>query len=192
MSTALNKAIDGVRRHQLNVDAYRRMFETGVIAQDARVELIDGEIFDMPPIGLPHSSIVNQLTERFVLAMAGHAIVQPQSSIVLSDLSEPEPDLCVLRTEKDYYRYTPKRTEDVLLIVGVAESSMAYDRSIKVPMYARHNLPEVWLIDVQRRELHRFLEPCPDGYQKHDCLPTPATLTPTCLPEISIDMSGVI
>jgi Uma2 family endonuclease len=150
---------DKPRPHRLTVDDYYRMAEVGILAPDARVELIDGEIIDMAPPGSSHAGTVDYLL-RVLGAAAGHkAQVRVQNPVRLSQYSEPQPDLTLLRPREDFYRTRHPRAEDVLLIVEVAASSLRFDRRKKVPLYARHAVPEVWLVDLGGERLVRYRRP---------------------------------
>jgi Uma2 family endonuclease len=147
------------RRHRLTVDDYYRMAEVGILDPEARVELIDGEIIDMAPPGSPHAGTVNYLTEVLMRAVQGGAIVLVQNPVRLSNYSEPQPDLALLRRRDDFYRERHPRADDALLIVEVAASSLRLDRKTKVPLYARHGIPEMWLVDLGGRRLVRYRAP---------------------------------
>ncbi|MDP9436953.1 MAG: Uma2 family endonuclease [Actinomycetota bacterium] len=134
--------------HRFTVDEYHRMAETGLLAPDARVELIEGEVIDVPPIGPPHASVVDRLTRLLVLGLAESAIVRVQGPVRLSDISEPQPDLTVLAPRADFYALATPRPEDVLLAVEVSASSLRFDTQVKLPLYARSGVPAVWLVDV--------------------------------------------
>lgn len=147
------------RRHRLTVADYLRMGEVGILAPDARVELIDGEIIDMAPIGSPHVAAVLQIDHVLKEAVTGKALVLVQAPIVLGDHSAPQPDLALLRPRADYYRSAHAGPSDVLLIVEVAQSSLRYDRDDKIPHYARHGIPETWLVDLEAKRLVRYSTP---------------------------------
>jgi Uma2 family endonuclease len=161
-------AVDPPRRHRLSVADYYRMAEVGILAPDARVELIDGEIIDMAPIGSRHNATVNRLAEILKSAAGDTVIVQAQGSISLGAFSEPEPDIALLRRRGDFYWSAQPGAADIVLIVEVAGSSLAYDRDVKVPLYARHGIPEVWLIDIETQRLKRYREPSRNGYALAD------------------------
>lgn len=186
----MNTVPDEIRKHRLSVGDYHRMGEAGVFGVSERVELIEGEIYDMPPIGQRHTSVVNRLTERFVFACSGQAIVQVQNPITLGDLSEPQPDISLLRRREDFYEQVPQRAEDVLLVVEVADSSLRHDRDVKLGLYARHAVPETWLIDVQTRRLSCYRDPGPEGYRDETAHTAPGALEPLLLPGVVIDLSG--
>ena len=180
------------RRHRLTVADYYRMGEIGILAADARVELIDGEIIDMAPIGSPHVSTVLRLDHLLKDAVRGRALVLVQAPIVLDDYSAPQPDLAVLRLRDDYYRSSLPLPADVLLIVEVAQSSLRYDRSVKVPLYARHGIPEVWLIDAPSRKLTRYRAPLQGGYALTDEPDGANLLTIEQLPAVHLDLGALL
>lgn len=147
-------------RHRLDVHAYHRMGEAGIFAPEDRVELIDGDLIDMAPISQGHAAIVNGLTEALVLACAGRAIVSTQNPIRLDLSSEPQPDLAVLRRRPDFYATgTPPGPADTLLLIEVANTSLRFDRIVKLPLYARAGIPEVWIVDLNRRVIEAFRTP---------------------------------
>ncbi len=156
---------DLVQKHRLSVTDYRRMGEAGILREDARVELIEGEIIDMSPIGSTHSGTLKRLIQLFHLAVGQSAVLSIQDPIVLGTHCEPQPDLALLRPRADVYTSSHPRPEDVLLLVEVCESSLRYDREIKLPLYARHGIPEVWLVDVDQQRLSLFRTPLGDVYQ---------------------------
>jgi Uma2 family endonuclease len=146
-------------------DEYHRMGEAGILTEDDRVELLGGHIVRMTPIGIPHASSVDRLTALFVRRFWGRAIVRVQNPIVLDDYSEPQPDLSLLAPIASAYGDHHPEPHEVLLAVEVMSSSADYDRTIKLPLYARAPLAEVWLVDLraQRIDVHR--EPTADGYR---------------------------
>jgi Uma2 family endonuclease len=152
-------ATDAPRRHRLTVADYYRMAEVGILDPEARVELIDGEIIDMAPRGSPHAATVHYLAEVFVRAVEGRATVLIQNPVRLNEYNEPQPDLALLRRREDFYREHHPRPDDVLLIVEVAAASLRFDRKTKLPLYARHGIPEVWLVDLDGRRLTRYRVP---------------------------------
>jgi Uma2 family endonuclease len=176
-------------RHRYTVADYHRMGEAGVFAPDARVELIDGEIIDMPPIGFRHSGTVDKLTRDFVTACGERAIVRVQSSIQLGDYSEPQPDVTLLRPRPDFYTTGAAVHADALLVVEVAETSLRYDRDDKIPLYARHGIPEVWLVDLGAKRLVRYRNPQRGAYTSIDEPDLGSPLEIGALPEIRLDLS---
>jgi Uma2 family endonuclease len=160
----MHAGTDLPRRHWLTVDDYYRMAEVGILDEDARVELIDGEIIDMAPPGSPHAGTVHYLTEVFVRAAEGRAIVLAQNPVRLGKYSEPQPDLALLRRRDDFYRERHPQPDDVLLIVEIAASSLRFDRKKKVPLYARHGIAQMWLVDLGGRRLVRYRAPQQGSY----------------------------
>jgi Uma2 family endonuclease len=144
------------------------MAEVGILDDDARVELIDGEIIDLAPPGSPHAATVTYLTEVLMSAVGGRAAVRVQNPVRLSKYSEPQPDLAILRRREDFYRERHPQPDDVLLIVEVAASSLRFDRKKKVPLYARHGIPEMWLVDLGGRRLVRYRAPQQGSYTRVD------------------------
>lgn len=184
-------AYDIFQRHRLTVAEYYRMGETGILAPDARVELIEGEVIDMPPIGSPHAGTVDYIADVLRAACGGQAIVRIQNPVFLDLHSEPQPDLALLRPRPDFYRSSHPTPADVFLIVEVADTSLAYDTQIKLPLYARHGVPEVWLVDLPNRRLIVHRTPTAAGFQDVQTLTDLSVVTPLLLPGVTIDLSGL-
>jgi Uma2 family endonuclease len=181
----MSAATDLPRRHWLTVDDYYRMAEVGILDPEARVELIEGEIIDMAPPGSPHAATVTYLTQVFVRTLEGKATVIAQNPVRLSKYSEPQPDLALVRWRDDFYRERHPQPDDVLLIVEIAASSLRFDRETKLPLYARHGIPEMWLVDLGGRRLSRYRAPQNGSYTLVD---EPGVQTPL---EIAA-LSGVV
>jgi Uma2 family endonuclease len=178
--------------HRFTRAEYHRMGEAGIIRPDARVELIDGEILEMSPIGRRHNAHVDRLAAHFFAAVDGRAIVRVQGSIVLGDTCEPEPDLALLRPRDDFYADTDATADAILLLVEVADSSEAYDRLTKTPMYARHSIPELWLVDLNRGLVTVSHDPSPAGYQTVRVYRPGETISPQSFPDIVISVDDVL
>ena len=176
------------QRHRITVDEYYRMAEIGVLAPDARVELIEGEIIDMAPIDSEHASVVDQLTHLLVRAAGDRAIVRVQGSVRLSHITEPEPDVAVLKPRADYYRHEHPHGDDILLLVEVSDSSLHYDRDVKVPLYARYGVAEVWIVDLQHDCLLTYRDRANGQYRTATSTAHPGLTALTSLPDISIDL----
>lgn len=151
-------------RHRLTTEDYHRMGEAGIFGDNKRIELIDGELIDMAPIGSDHGASVDGLNEVFVLACHGRAIVRVQSAVQLSRFSEPQPDLALLRDRADRYRSGHPQPADVLLLVEVSDSSLRFDRTVKLPLYARAGIAEFWIVDLVRRVMDAYRDPAGDAY----------------------------
>lgn len=179
-------------KHRITASAYHRMGEAGVLAPEARVELIEGEIVDMAPIGSRHASVVNRLTKLIVSAVGERAIVQVQGPVRLDEYSEPEPDIALLKPRTDYYRDALPGATDVLLVIEVADSTQRYDRRVKVPLYARHAVPEVWVIDMENSLAHFHRRPANGAYADVSATARPAATPLAALPGVAIDLTGIL
>jgi len=179
------------RRHKITVTEYYRMAELGLIERDARVELIDGEIIDMAPIGTPHTALTNQLQYIFQAAIQQSlALVRMQSPLRLGPHIEPQPDLAVVKPRADFYRLAHPTPADTFLVIEIADSSLSDDLNIKVPLYARHAVPEVWVLDVEKLELHLFAKPVAGSYTESSVLLTAGVRELAALP-VSVDLGGM-
>ena len=167
------------------------MAEVGLLAPDARVELIEGEIIDMPPSAPPHAGILTRLAERLILAVHGTATVRAQLALHLDDFSEPEPDIALVKRRADYYVHSHPQPADVLLLIEVSYSSLRFDRERKLPLYARHGIPEYWIIDVVKPALHMFHTPQGERYLHASTVPRPATASLIALPEANVNLTDL-
>ena len=187
----MSASADILPRRLLSVSDYHRMGETGILAPDERVELIEGEIIAMPPIGPAHNGLVNRLIRLLDRAVGDRAIVQAQGPVRLSDLSEPEPDLALLRPRDDFYTTRIPRAHDTLLLIEVADATLNKDRTVKIPLYARHAVPEVWLVDVAGERVVAYREPGDGGYAREVEQHPPERLEPLSLEGVTIDLSSL-
>jgi Uma2 family endonuclease len=184
-------AYDWLPRHKLTVADYHRVGQTGVLGEDDRVELIDGEIVDMAPIGSEHAGTVTLLAKLFQEGAGDSAVVWVQNPVSLDSGSEPQPDLALLRPKADFYRSGHPDPTDVLLLVEVADASMRYDREVKLPLYARHGVPEVWLVDLQNRRFEFFLRPNAAEYESHQVFEKLPNFAPEGLPVCQVNLSAL-
>ena len=173
--------------HVWSVESYHQMAAAGLLSEMDRVELIEGELLDMAPIGSKHSNWVNRLSQSFVLQAQRRYVVSIQNPVILGDRNEPQPDLMLLRPGS-YMNALPTAT-DVLLIVEVSDTTLDYDRDVKLNLYARHNIPEVWLLDVFRNELLVHREPVDGLYRLMRRLSANDVACPEAAPEISVRLS---
>ncbi|QBQ55275.1 Uma2 family endonuclease [Nitrosococcus wardiae] len=184
-------AQDLLQRHRLTISDYHRMGEAGILHEDSRIELIEGELLDMAPIGSQHAGTVKQLSRLLHLAIGQTAIVSTQDPIILDKYSEPEPDIMLLQPRDDFYKSSHPRPEDVLLIIEVADTSLQYDRHIKIPLYAEHGIPEVWLVDLVNKALTLFRSPRGHDYREAISPPSLSALSLKLLPTINLDLSDL-
>lgn len=154
-----------LERHRFNVDEYYKMLEAGILSEDDRVELVEGEIVDMAPIGVPHAQCVNRLTRLFSQLLLEEVIVQVQNPIRLNQQSEVQPDLALLKL-RDYSRdQQHPGPEDVLLVIEVSDTTLVADQREKVPLYARSDISEVWIVNLPQELLEIYSQPQGGAYQ---------------------------
>lgn len=144
--------VDLVRR-RFTVAEYERMGEAGILGQDDRVELLDGEIVQMTPIGPLHASIVDRLNRMLIQRLGDRAVVRVQNPLLIAPRSQPQPDIAVVRAPDDSYLAFHPAPGDVLLVVEVADSSVVVDQGVKIPLYAGAGIPEAWLVHLAAREV---------------------------------------
>lgn len=155
-----------IARHSFTVAEYERMGEAGVLSPDDRVELIEGEIIEMSPIGERHAACVARLTYILTLRLQGRAVIWAQNPLRLNDYSEPQPDVAVLRQRDDFYAQAHPTPADVLLLIEVSDTTLDYDRQIKTPLYARAGVPEVWLVNLADERVETYADPSGGAYQQ--------------------------
>jgi Uma2 family endonuclease len=173
-------------RTRISADRYQKMVATGVLTKYDRVELIDGDILNMPPIGLNHSSVTARLNKLFVLSVGDSAMVSPGGSVKLGDYSIPQPDLLLLKPRDDFYSGQIPTAPDVLLLVEISDSSLAFDQGAKRALYARHGVAEYWVINIPGKRIHVYCEPTADGYAHPiECAPTD-NVSPRALPAVQV------
>jgi len=177
-----------LRRHRLTATDYHRMGDAGILRPDARVELIEGEIIDMAPIGSRHAAAVERLAAALRGAVGDLAMVRTQQPVALDRHSEPEPDVAVVFPRGDYYEHSHPQPRDVLLIVEVADATLAYDRDVKVPLYARCSVPEVWIVDVAERRLGRYRAPSDGEYSERSEVSSGEALELFALRGVRVDL----
>ncbi|HJQ30979.1 MAG TPA: Uma2 family endonuclease [Pyrinomonadaceae bacterium] len=159
MAAALDK-------YSFTAEEFERMGEAGILRQDARLELIEGEIFEMSPIGSSHAACVNFLS-RLLNRLFGDAyIVATQNPIRLDDFSEPQPDVALLRWRDDYYRGAHPQPDDVLLVIEAADTTVVTDRKTKMPLYARAGIPEAWLVNIPEEQVEVYSDPADGAYRR--------------------------
>lgn len=180
-------------RHKLDVSAFYRMAEAGIIGESDRIELIDGELIDMAPIGQDHAGMVGILNETLVLECAGRAIVSVQNPLRVNDLNQPQPDFIVSHRRADYYR-TGERAgpADVLLVIEVSDSSLCFDRTVKLGIYARAGLPEYWIVDLTNRAVIIHRQPSGASYGDVRTLTVGISLPLAADPDLVIDLAKII
>ncbi|MSQ12693.1 MAG: Uma2 family endonuclease [Dehalococcoidia bacterium] len=178
--------------YRLTVDEYYRKAQAGIFTKDDRVELIEGQIVQMTPIGGPHAPTVDIINNMFAPRVQGRAIVRVQNPLYLEDYSEPQPDLMLLRPRRDYYRQAHPGPADVLLRIEVSDSSVEYDRDVKIPLYARAGIPEMWLTDLTLDVIDVYRSPLPTGYQQVQRFHRGQRFAPQALPDLEINVQDIL
>jgi Uma2 family endonuclease len=184
-------AVEVVARRRFTRKEYHRMAEVGILGEDDRIELIRGEIVEMAPIGPRHSAFVDNLTRLLVRRLPDDAIVRVAGPVALADDTEPQPDLTVLRRRAVPYKEREAWAEDAVLVIEVADSSLAYDRSTKRQLYAEAGIPEYWVVDgaLEGIEVHR--DPRPDGHRDVRLVTGQATLSPQAFPDVMLRTADI-
>jgi Uma2 family endonuclease len=186
---AMATEIAQTQRRLFTVEEYNRMAEAGILTDQERVELIDGEILVMSPVGFRHGSCVATLTELLVLRVGTRARVWVQSSVRTGSRSKPQPDLALLE-RRSYWTGDPTEAQ-TLLIVEVADSSLAYDRTIKRRLYAQAGIPEVWIVDVNGEAVEVSRHPEGDGYRDVLRVTRGGTIAPAAFPDATIGVDEI-
>lgn len=205
-----------VQKRYFNVDEYYRMAEAGILTEDDRVELIEGEIVYKHPIDGPyagcvnphprtaalgrranlmgshHAGCVNQLSSLLNQKVGQVAIVQVQNPIRLDDFSAPQPDIALLKPRADFYRRSHPTPADVLLVIEVADTSVDYDRHVKLPLYARAGIPEAWLVILPKDIIEVHSQPQNGKYQKVQRLKRGKTLTSPTIPGLALKVDDIL
>jgi Uma2 family endonuclease len=180
------------QKHYFNVDEYYRMAEVGLLSQDDRVELIEGEIIEMSPIGSTHGGTVNRSSAFLNRKLGDLVIVSVQNPVRLNDFSEPQPDLALLKPRKDFYSNSHPTPSDVLVIIEVADTSLQYDRTVKLLLYARAGIPEAWLMVLRKDVIEVHSQPKNGKYQKVQRLKRGKTLISPTLPGFSCKVEDLL
>jgi Uma2 family endonuclease len=178
--------------HQFTTQQFHLMHEAGVFSEGDRLELINGEIKKMSPIGRKHATCVTRLNTLFVTRLLHKAIVWSQNPIRLDDNSEPQPDIAILKPRDDFYEEGLPTPSDILLIIEVADSTIAYDREVKAPLYAAAGIPEMWLFDVNKKAIEGYSQPSASGYKRRQRYEQNDTLSMISFPDVSFNWSELI
>lgn len=178
-----------VSRRRFTVHDYHKMAEAGILHEDDRVELIEGEIVEMAAIGGRHFTCVNKLNHLLVKSVGDAAIVSVQNPVRLDERNEPQPDLAVIRAGD--YREALPGPEDVLFLIEVSDTTLAYDRNTKLPLYARAGVSEAWIVNLANETAECHTDPSPDGYRTVRHSGKGDTIKPEAFPELTISVNAV-
>ncbi|MFN8637073.1 MAG: Uma2 family endonuclease [Chloroflexota bacterium] len=180
------------KRRLFTVHEYHQMGDAGILGEDDRVELINGEIVEMPPIGENHFGEVNRFTAMFSQYFAGQAVVHIQNPLRLGQRIEPQPDVVLLRFRDDFYKGKFPGPEDALLVVEVAESSLTYDRQTKVQLYAQAGIVEYWIVNLVDGEIEVYRDPAGTRYRSMQTLKSGDTVSPVEFPDVTIPVAELL
>ena len=178
--------LTAVKKKLFTVDDYYAMARAGIIGEDDRVELIEGEIILMAAIGSRHQAVVDRVNRLFVMRVGDRAIVRVQGPLRLADITEPQPDLQLLAPQDDFYATAHPSQYEALLVVEVADTSLRFDRDEKAAIYARRGVGELWIVDVTGERILVRRGPSADGYRESLTVARGHTLAPEALPDIVV------
>ena len=155
-----------LEKWHFNVDQYYRLAEVGVLKPDDRVELIEGEIIRLSPIGSPHAASVARLNYRLRNSAPDNTMLWIQNPVRLSEFSEPVPDVTLVKLRADFYASHHPTPEDVLLVIEVSDTTMLADRNVKIPLYARAGIPEAWVVNLPRKLIEVYFDSTAGTYRE--------------------------
>ena len=181
-----------ITRKLFTVDEYHRMGEVGILHEDSRVELIEGEILQMSPVGTRHIYCVNRATALFATTLAGKAIVSIQNPVVLSRITEPQPDIVLVRFRDDFYKTKRMTPDDTLLVIEVSDTTLRYDRNRKMPLYAKSRVPEVWIEDLQGDVILVYRDPGPETYSTSLVFHRGDSISLLAFPDVSFKVDDLL
>ncbi len=179
-------------RHLVDIDEWHKMGAAGVFANNKHIELIDGEILEMAPIGFAHSGHLNRINKLFTILTADCAVTSVQNPLQLSKFSEPEPDFMLLKTEADFYCSRHPTAADVLLLIEVSDSTLTYDQNQKLRLYARHGIVEYWLLNLNDNCLEVYRQPHGELYREKRTLQAGDDISLLQLPAITISVAAIL
>ena len=183
---------ESLQRRRFTTKEYIRMAEAGILRDDERVELVEGEVLIMAPIGRDHGAGVSRQIRLLTRYAPGRFSIWTQTTIHLGEEFSPEPDLVLLRFREDDYAGKDPTAEDIILIIEDARTSLAYDRDTKSRLYALARVPETWVVDLLGRAIERFTDPGPDGYREHTTLHSGERIRPVLLPDIELSVDDLL
>jgi Uma2 family endonuclease len=181
-----------ITRRHFTVDDLYRMAEAGILTEDDRVELIEGEVVEMSPIGSRHSGCVMRLTTLLTEQLGRSVVVNVQNPVILHEQAGPQPDLAALKPRADFYSESHPTSEDILLIIEVADTSVDYDRHVKIPMYARALIAEVWLIDLTQDVIELYQQPENGAFKQISIIRRGQALASAMLPSLQLNADDIL
>ncbi|WP_069791675.1 Uma2 family endonuclease [Cyanobacterium sp. IPPAS B-1200] len=179
-------------RKKFAIEEYHQIITSGVLKEDYLIELINGEIFEISPVGFKHASCVKKINYLFAEKLGSKVIIGVQDPIKLNNNSEPQPDIVLLKPRKDFYANDHPTVEDIFLLIEVADSSIDYDRTFKIPIYAENKVREVWLVDLNQNLLEIYQNPQKNYYQNITKLSSEDSLTLSQPEPITIRLDRIL
>jgi Uma2 family endonuclease len=180
------------QKHLTDLAEWHRMGEAGIFPPESHLELIEGEILTMAPIGFNHSGHIARLIHALMPLLANQAVINAQNPVQLGDLSEPEPDLMVLRPDPDFYTTHHPKAADVFLLIEVSDSTLGFDRGQKLRLYANHQIPEYWIVNLIDHCLEVYRQPDNGDYRDKTLLGKTDKLNLLVLPEIEVAVESIL
>lgn len=181
-----------VFKKRFTVNDYHRMVDAGILGEGDRVELIRGEVLQMSPIGPPHNGAILRANHALSRMVGERALVSVQGAIRLDQYNEPQPDLCLLRLAPDFYTSRHDEPADILLIIEVADSSLEYDQTIKLQLYAETGIPDYWISDISGGRVLAYSSPQGRAYRSVRELRRGETIAPQLLPDCQIPIDVLL
>jgi Uma2 family endonuclease len=181
-----------LEKRLFTVNEYHKMVEAGILSEDDRVELLDGEIIKMNPIGSYHAGRVNRLNTLFNARLGQAVIVSIQNPIQTDEYSEPQPDLTILKFREDFYTNSHPTQEDILLLIEVSDTSVVYDRDVKIPKYAQSLITEAWILNIPDEILEVYLNPTNGKYQNIKYFHRGQSLSPKNIPDLVLSVDELL
>ncbi len=181
-----------IAKHYFTADEFERMAQVGLFPEGARLELIGGEIVEMSPIGKRHAACVDALNWWLSRKVGDAAIVRIQNPIQLDDFTEPQPDLSLLKPREDFYRDVLPAPADVLLVVEVADTSVDYDRQVKLPLYARAGIAEVWIVNLPEDKIETYARPAGGAYEAEAERRRGERVSSSTLPSLAVEVDAIL
>jgi Uma2 family endonuclease len=176
---------------KFTVEQFHQMAENGILNNQERIELIQGDLITMSPIGYRHAFVTTYLSNWFVRQLGERSLVSTQNPIQLDEKSEPQPDLVLLKPTDNFYGDRLPRASDCLLLIEVADSSLIYDQTVKIPLYAQHHIPEVWLINLNQQQLECHTNPVNNAYQQQEIFRPGQQITSLAFPDLTLSLTEI-
>ena len=174
------------------VDEYYKMAEIGIFDEDSRVELIEGEIIEMSPVGNRHIGCVNRATKLFITKLGDRVVVSPQNPVRLSNITEPQPDIVLLKPRADFYSAKRLSAEDTFLVLEISDTTLRYDRNRKLPLYAKYGVPEVWIEDIKGDAILVYRDLKAGGYSASLTFHRDETISLLAFPDIFFNVNDLL